>query len=62
MSKPKTRNQLEPIPKFTSEAAGQAFWETADTTKYFDYSKALTVVLPNLEPTTTPITTYATRD
>lgn len=52
---PKPKNKLEPIPKFRSEADEQAFWEAADTTEYFDYAKARTVVLPNLEPTTTPI-------
>ncbi len=52
---PKLSNKLKRIPKFASEAAEQAFWELADTTEYFDYSKARTVVLPNLKPTTTPI-------
>jgi|CXWL01.1.fsa_nt_gi predicted DNA binding CopG/RHH family protein len=52
---PKSSNKLKPIPKFASEAAEQAFWATADTTEYFDYSKARTVVFPNLKPTTTPI-------
>ena len=52
---PKPKNKLKPIPNFRSEAAEQAFWETADTTEYFDYAKARTVVLPNLKPTTTPI-------
>lgn len=55
MSKPKTRTRRKAIPKFKSEAAEQAFWKTADTTEYFDYTKARTVVLPNLKPTTTPI-------
>jgi predicted DNA binding CopG/RHH family protein len=52
---PKPSNKLKPIPKFASEAAEQAFWESADTTEYFDFSKARTVVFPNLKPTTTPI-------
>ncbi len=52
---PKPSSKLKRIPKFASEAAEQAFWESADTTEYFDYSKARTVVLPNLKPTTTPI-------
>ncbi len=52
---PKPSSKLKPIPKFASEAAEQTFWESADTTEYFDYSKARTVVFPNLKPTTTPI-------
>jgi predicted DNA binding CopG/RHH family protein len=51
MRKPK----LKPIPKFASEAAEREFWATADTTEYFDWSKARPVVFPNLKPTTTPI-------
>lgn len=51
MRKPK----LKPIPKFASEAAEREFWATADTTEYFDWSKARRVVLPHLKPTTTPI-------
>ena len=51
MPKPK----LKRIPRFASEAAEQEFWATADTTEYFDWSKARRVVFPNLKPTTTPI-------
>jgi predicted DNA binding CopG/RHH family protein len=51
MPKPKQKT----IPKFASEAEEQEFWATADTTEYFDWSKARRVVLPNLKPSTTPI-------
>lgn len=49
------KSNVKRIPKFASEAAEQAFWATADTTEYFDWSKARRAVFPNLKPTTTPI-------
>lgn len=49
------KSKLKRIPRFTSEAAEQEFWATADTTEYFDWSKAQRAVFPNLKPTTTPI-------
>jgi len=51
MAKPKIKR----IPEFASEAAEREFWATADTTEYFDWSKARRAVFPNLKPTTTPI-------
>jgi predicted DNA binding CopG/RHH family protein len=51
MPKPKPKA----IPKFASEAEEQEFWATADTTEYFDWSRARRVVFPKLKPTTTPI-------
>lgn len=53
MGKPK--ETLKPIPEFRSEAEEQEFWETADSTEYFDWSKARRVAFPNLKPSTTPI-------
>jgi predicted DNA binding CopG/RHH family protein len=53
--KPNPKPKLKPIPKFASEAAEQEFWDTADTTEYFDWTQARRVVFPNLKPTTTPI-------
>lgn len=47
--------KLKPIPTFASEAEERAFWETHDTFDYLDWSKAETVVLPNLKPSTTSI-------
>jgi predicted DNA binding CopG/RHH family protein len=49
------KSRLKPIPEFSSEAEEQAFWATADTTEYFDWSQARRVVFPNLKPTTKPI-------
>ncbi len=43
------------VPKFTSEAAERAFWESHDSTEYLDWSKARKAVLPNLKPTTKTI-------
>ncbi len=44
--------QLKMIPQFASEAEERAFWESHDSTEYFDWTKAQKVVLPNLKPTT----------
>ena len=49
------RPTLKPIPKFRSEAEEQEFWATADTTEYFDWAQARSVVFPNLKPSTTAI-------
>jgi predicted DNA binding CopG/RHH family protein len=51
MRKPKVKR----IPEFASEAEEQEFWATADTTEYFDWSRARRVAFPKLKPTTTPI-------
>lgn len=47
--------KLEPIPKFASEAEERRFWEAHDSADYVDWSKAETVRLPNLRPSTTSI-------
>lgn len=47
--------QLKTIPQFANEAEEQAFWESNDSTDYLDWSKAQSVVLPNLKPTTKTI-------
>lgn len=52
---PKPKPRIKPIPRFASEAAEQRFWETADTTEYFDWANARRAVFPNLRPSTTPI-------
>ena len=49
------KQKLKQIPDFASEAEEQDFWATGDTTEYFDWSKARHVVVPKLNPTTTPI-------
>lgn len=47
--------KFEPIPKFKNEDQERRFWAKADTAKYFDFSKAETVIFPNLKPTTRKI-------
>lgn len=49
------QTRLRPIPKFKNEDEERSFWATADTSEYFDFSKARTVVFPNLKPTQKPI-------
>ncbi len=43
------------IPDFNIEAEERAFWDTADSTQYLDWSKAEQVRFPNLKPSTTSI-------
>lgn len=50
MSKP-----LKAIPKFSSEAEEQAFWEAHDSSDYLDWTQAQRVVLANLKPTSKTI-------
>ncbi|MDE0144595.1 MAG: BrnA antitoxin family protein [Nitrospira sp.] len=42
-------------PAFESEAQERAFWENHDSTGHVDWSKAQRVRLPNLKPSTKPI-------
>ncbi len=53
MSKPK--RALKKIPTFKTEDEERAFWATADSTDYVDWSKARFVSFPNLRPTSTAI-------
>lgn len=46
---------LKQIPKFKNEDEEREFWATADTSEYFDWSKAEPVIFPNLKPTTEAI-------
>jgi predicted DNA binding CopG/RHH family protein len=43
------------IPKFDTEAQERAYWETQDSTEHLDWTKAKSVTLPNLKPTTRTI-------
>jgi predicted DNA binding CopG/RHH family protein len=45
----------KPIPKFSSEAEECAFWESADSIGFVDWSKAKRVRLPRLRPSTLAI-------
>lgn len=52
---PKPKPALKRIPVFKSEAAERAFWATADSTEYVDWSTARAVRFPNLRPSSTAI-------
>jgi len=54
MAKSRTKTR-KPIPTFRSESEEREFWATADTTEYFDWSKAERVSFPNLKPSTATI-------
>ncbi|VTU46384.1 hypothetical protein SRS16P3_00096 (plasmid) [Variovorax sp. SRS16] len=47
--------QIQAIPKFTTEAQERAYWEKHDSTDHLDGSKARKVTQPNLKPTTKTI-------
>ena len=49
--------RLKAMPKFASEAEERAFWESPgnDSSSYFDSSKSVRAVFPNLKTTTTSI-------
>ena len=49
--------RLKPVPKFANESRAREFWETSsrDSSEYVDWSKAATVVMPNLKPSTRTI-------
>jgi len=53
MSKPK--RALKKIPTFRTEDEERAFWATADSTEYVDWSRARFVTFPNLRPSSTAI-------
>jgi predicted DNA binding CopG/RHH family protein len=43
------------LPKFASEAQERAYWESHDSSDHLDWTKARSVTLPNLKPTTKTI-------
>lgn len=45
----------KPIPKFKNEDEERTFWETHDSTDYFDWSKAQFISFPNLKFSTQTI-------
>ncbi len=49
------KKKLKQIPKFKNEDEERDFWATADTTEYFDWSKAERVIFPNLKRSTESI-------
>ena len=52
---PKSRRGLKKTPTFKSEIEERAFWETADSTDYVEWSSATTTRFPNLRPSSTAI-------
>ena len=40
----------KPLPKFKTEAAERAFWETHDSTAYLEYRTGSRTLFPNLRP------------
>ena len=48
-------SKLKKIPTFGTEAEERAFWENHDSSDYLDWSKAGTVSMPNLKPSTKTI-------
>lgn len=49
------KNKFKKIPKFKNEDEERDFWATADSSQYFDWSKAERVIFPNLKPSTESI-------
>jgi predicted DNA binding CopG/RHH family protein len=49
------KRPIKRIPKFHSESEERTFWESHDTTEYFDWSKAEAVSFPNLQLSTKTI-------
>lgn len=49
------KKKLKPIPIFRNEDEERNFWAKADTSEYFDWSKARRVIFPNLQLTKKPI-------
>lgn len=49
------QKRLKAIPRFRSEQAERAFWESHDTTDFVDWSRARMAFFPNLKPSTKTI-------
>lgn len=54
--------KLKTVPKFKSEAKEREFWETHDSSEYFDWSKSLRATFPNLKPSTQSISLRLPKD
>lgn len=52
---PKPKIARKKIPTFKTEEAERAFWATADSTEYVDWSAVRAVRFPNLRPSSTAI-------
>lgn len=53
--------KLKQIPNFKNEDEERSFWDKADSTEYFDWSKARHVIFPNLQLTKKPISLRITQ-
>jgi predicted DNA binding CopG/RHH family protein len=49
------KNKIKAASTFKSDAEERAFWETNDSARHVDWSKAESVRLPNLKPSATAI-------
>lgn len=49
------KKKLKSMPKFKNEDVEREFWATADSSEYFDWSKAERVIFPNLKTSTESI-------
>jgi predicted DNA binding CopG/RHH family protein len=49
------KKKVKPIPKFKSEHEERRFWETHDSTEYFDSGKMVRASFPNLKLSTQSI-------
>ena len=47
--------QFKTIPKFKNEDEERVFWQKADSTEYFDWSRSVRVKFPNLKLSTETI-------
>lgn len=50
-----SKQKLKTIPKFKSEDDERKFWDSHDTSLYFDFDNGIEAEFPNLKPTTEPI-------
>jgi len=48
-------SKAKKVPTFKTETEERAFWESHDSSEYVDWSKAETVEMPNLKPSTKTI-------
>ncbi len=48
-------SKVKKVPKFKSEREEREFWEAHDSSDYVDWTKAESVSLPNLKPSTKTI-------
>ena len=45
------KKNLKKLPKFKNEDEERKFWDTHNSTEYFDWSKGQDIIFPNLKPT-----------